>query len=160
YQRHEDLTWKRLSSALDAEGVEKSEPVLKMRHLHTAFTNGPLVADGFVSRRQDMTVLCVKRTDVNYDVLDRFASPLCDTPELRKRLLKLRGTDGPKPDPMTPTKPIDEATRASLALMLRALEDDAERASVSHNASRQLLFASGLLPTNVAAPEWIQFGMG
>jgi hypothetical protein len=47
-----------------------------------------------------------------------------------------------------------------LALMLRALEKEAELATISHDASRQLLFASGLLPRNVAVPEWILFGMG
>ncbi|MGH7172033.1 MAG: DUF1570 domain-containing protein, partial [Gemmataceae bacterium] len=47
-----------------------------------------------------------------------------------------------------------------LALMLKVLEQEAELATVSHDASRQLLFASGLLPRNVAVPEWILFGMG
>jgi hypothetical protein len=47
-----------------------------------------------------------------------------------------------------------------LALMLKALQQEAALATVSHEASRQLLFASGLLPHNVAVPEWILFGMG
>jgi hypothetical protein len=31
---------------------------------------------------------------------------------------------------------------------------------MSHEASRQLSFASGLLPSKVNVPEWLQFGMG
>jgi hypothetical protein len=41
----------------------------------------------------------------------------------------------------------------------KALEDEAERATLSHEAIRQLLAASGLLPRQVAAPEWIQEGL-
>ncbi len=48
----------------------------------------------------------------------------------------------------------------TLALLMKALEDESERAGVTNDASRQLLFASGLLPRGVAVPEWLQFGMG
>ena len=43
---------------------------------------------------------------------------------------------------------------------MKVLESDAERMTVSHNASRQLAYAAGLLPRNVVAPEWVQFGLG
>jgi len=56
--------------------------------------------------------------------------------------------------------PEDRAYAGMLALLMKALEDEAERAGVSHDAGRQLLFASGLLPRGVAVPEWAQFGMG
>ena len=48
----------------------------------------------------------------------------------------------------------------SLALLLKAMEHDSELSSTSHDAARQLLYASGLLPRNVLVPEWIEFGMG
>jgi Protein of unknown function (DUF1570) len=47
-----------------------------------------------------------------------------------------------------------------MALLLKVMETDSERTGVSHDASRQLIYGAGLLPRNVAAPEWIQFGMG
>jgi hypothetical protein len=47
-----------------------------------------------------------------------------------------------------------------MALLMRVMEDDAELAAVSHDGTRQLLYASGLLPRGVAAPEWAQFGLG
>src|SRR5262249_28836016 len=46
------------------------------------------------------------------------------------------------------------------ALFLKALEIDSDRATISHDATRQLLTAAGLVPRNVAVPEWVQFGMG
>src|SRR5205814_2459073 len=42
---------------------------------------------------------------------------------------------------------------------LKALEEDAEVAAVSHEGTRQLIAASKLLPRTVAAPEWVEFGM-
>src|SRR5205807_1275457 len=55
--------------------------------------------------------------------------------------------------------PLAKAEVQTGALVLRAMEIDGERAAITHNATRQLLFASGLLPRNVAAPEWLQFGL-
>ena len=46
----------------------------------------------------------------------------------------------------------------TLALLERALQEDAEVASVTHEGTRQLLAATGMLPRNVAVPEWLQFG--
>jgi hypothetical protein len=153
--RHEAFTYRR---QLPPDTPRRGEVTSPLRHEHTAYSTGPLVADGFVVRRQELAVLCARRTDATYDVPDRFATGLLDTPE-RKKLLKLRSGEIPrKTDGQA--RALEDVNRATLALMLRALEEDGERAGVSHNASRQLLVASGLLPGNVAAPEWIQFGMG
>ena len=56
--------------------------------------------------------------------------------------------------------PGDRPYAGTLALLTKALEDESARASVSQDATRQLLFASGLLPRNVTVPEWVQFGVG
>jgi hypothetical protein len=48
----------------------------------------------------------------------------------------------------------------AMGLAMKALEADAERWTVSHFASRQLAYAAGMLPQHVAAPEWIQHGLG
>ena len=58
------------------------------------------------------------------------------------------------------TPAVSLAQADTLALLMKALEDESERAGVTNDASRQLLFASGLLPRGVAVPEWLQFGMG
>jgi hypothetical protein len=102
-----------------------------------------LVADGFHARRDNLAIFSANRLDEPYQALKDFVKPELakhDTTQL------LRG----KGDPQAQTA----------MLMLRALEDDAELAAVSHEGSRQLLAASGLLPRAVSAPRWIQFGMG
>jgi hypothetical protein len=145
--RHDALTWKRPKSSL--EGVDDKS--MRWRHQHCTFTTAPIVADGFLVRRTDLAVLCYKRTDTTYEVLDSVSQ--ADDP---KRLLKLQPKDRPKPD----EDEANEIKKATYALLLRELEEEGERAGVSHNASRQLLFATGLMPRNVAVPEWIQFGVG
>ena len=56
--------------------------------------------------------------------------------------------------------PVAKVYLAELALLQNVSESDGERASITHNGTRQLVYASGLLPSTVAAPEWLQFGMG
>jgi hypothetical protein len=46
------------------------------------------------------------------------------------------------------------------ALVLKAMEVESLKHTINHDASRQLLYAAGLLPPNVSAPEWFLFGMG
>jgi hypothetical protein len=47
----------------------------------------------------------------------------------------------------------------TLALAIRSLQEDAALAAVSHEGARQLIAAVGILPRNVIAPEWVQFGL-
>src|SRR5207244_97163 len=47
----------------------------------------------------------------------------------------------------------------TLVLVEKAAQTEAERATISHAATRQLLFATGLLPRHVDVPEWIQYGL-
>jgi hypothetical protein len=102
-----------------------------------------LVSDGFYARRDNLAIFSANRLDESYQALKDFVKP-----ELAKydpaQLLKAKG------DP-----------RAGTALlMLKAMEEDAERAAVTHEGSRQLLAASGLLPRAVTAPRWVEFGVG
>jgi hypothetical protein len=152
FSRHEALTFKRMKSALDTpDGKDPRDESLLWRHQHSTYSNGPIVADGFVARRPALAVLCVKRTDQTFHSLDK----VFDTPESTKKMMKLTLNDRPRPDADEP----DKIRRYTYALLLKSMEEDGERAGVSHNISRQLLFVSGVLPTNVAVPEWIQFGL-
>src|SRR5262249_21080436 len=45
------------------------------------------------------------------------------------------------------------------ALLLKTLEFDAERSAVTHDATRQLLYATGTLNKNGVTREWFQFGV-
>jgi hypothetical protein len=117
---------------------------------HKALASGPVVVDGFYARRENLAVMSSKRLDESYDALSKYYQSWEDKGFRRADILL-------KP-PKTDLQSVAEAQM--LALMLKSMEKEAELATVSHDASRQLLFASGLLPNNVAAPEWLLFGMG
>ncbi|HEY7426273.1 MAG TPA: DUF1570 domain-containing protein [Gemmataceae bacterium] len=122
---------------------------------HKALASGPVVVDGFFARRENLAVMSSKRLDESYDALNKYYQTWEDKGLHRGEVLLK--------NPKTLRAASDLTTLADaqmLALMLRALEKEAELATVSHDASRQLLFASGLLPSNVAVPEWLLFGMG
>ncbi len=137
--------------------------------LHKILTSGPVVVDGFFARRESLPVMHSQRSDDPYKALTTFWENWKGKGYQRLQLLQNKNSGVPKngvpqniraaamPD-LTALVNIAEAQM--LALMLVALEQEAELATVSHGASRQLLFASGLLPRNVAVPEWILFGVG
>jgi len=124
------------------------------RRTQKILTSGPVVVDGFFARRENTSVMSSKRQDESYDALLKYYQVYEDKGLHRSEILLPKA---PKHAQILPEK-YSEAQM--LALMLRALEKEAELATISHDASRQLLFASGLLPKNVAVPEWILFGMG
>jgi hypothetical protein len=114
----------------------------------------PLVSGGYYSRPENVAVVSFKRIDPKYDLLTAHCTNVDiwngKTPE---QWLTARW------DP-TPAQMASKSQATSFAMMAKLMEDDAERASISHNVSRQLVIASGLLPRGVAAPEWVQFGLG
>ena len=143
--------------------------------LHKILTPGPLVVDGFFARRENLVVMYSQRQDDPYKALSGFWENWKAKGYQRSELLQNKNTTGvPKlgvpPNVWQaaaamnqtgdPTPLINIVEAQMLALMLKALEEEADLATVSHLASRQLLFASELLPRNVAAPEWILSGMG
>jgi hypothetical protein len=114
--------------------------------MHDIFGDPPLVADGFVARRDNLAVLSAQRRDDLYESLRSTAETTFRDMD-PGTLLKGRN------DPKT----YDAQT---MALLLKALDEDGELATVTHEGPRQLLAASGLLPRDVEIPQWIQFGMG
>jgi hypothetical protein len=139
--------------------------------LRKILTAGPVVVDGFFARREDLVVMHSQRQDDPYKALSTFWENWKSKGYQRYEILQSTNNQG-RPKNGVPqnvkeqlalgdvTALVSIAEAQMLALMLKALEQEAELATVSHNASRQLLFASGLLPRNVAVPEWILFGMG
>jgi hypothetical protein len=139
--------------------------------LHKILTSGPLVVDGFFARRENLAVMHSQRQDDPYKALSTYWENWKGKGFMRFELLQNKNTSG-VPKGGVPQNVLLGAQTGNLsalvgiaeaqmlALMLKALEQEAELATVSHEASRQLLFASGLLPRNVAVPEWILFGMG
>ncbi len=143
--------------------AEERQPALltakapEFQRTRDSLTDPPVVADAFFARRPNLTVFCDRPLDPLYDMLDKASDPIWRHGNfVRQELVTGKEFAGyPKG-----TRVEDIAYADTLALLMKALEDETERAGVTNDASRQLLFASGLLPRGVAVPEWIQFGMG
>jgi hypothetical protein len=128
---------------------------------HKIFESTPLVDDGFFARRENLVVLSQMRIDTPYLALVKRDESLWTEWGLDRDQM-LRGK--------IPTKQklakfgenaSDKLTEAhTMALLEKALEEDAELAAVSHDGTRQLIAAAGLTTPGVVVPEWIQFGMG
>jgi hypothetical protein len=128
--------------------------------LREQFASAPLVTDGFFSRHQNLVVLSPDHLDEAYEALETSTrGHWQDTYDRRKILLKPVAVKPVLGQPRL-ADPAKTANLALDALMLKTMEKQGERAAISHNASRQLVYALGLLPRNVAAPEWVQFGVG
>jgi hypothetical protein len=122
------------------------------------FDGGTLVADGFTTRRDNLTILSRERLDKEYKALSAYVGPQM---QIYDKDALLKGNPGAKAQ----SRPAGDYRReyhlaSTFALMLRSLEADSELASITHEAPRQLLSAIGLTQRNVFAPEWLQFGMG
>jgi hypothetical protein len=109
----------------------------------------------FVGRREGLAVFSGKRRDDLYRMLERSTDAYW-TQVTRSEVLKT--PDGAFPRGMEPAKKLEIQMSA---LLMAAMERDGERAASTHEGTRQLLYASKLLPSSrVVTPEWLQFGLG
>lgn len=119
--------------------------------------SGPKVVDGFYAPRDKLMVLSTRRTDASYDLVAKMAESLFKNGMEPQRMV--RGLN-PTPTPgQTPPSQEQWFQAQEFALVLKHFDMEGERATISHDATRQLLYATGLLPRNVVAPEWLQFGL-
>jgi Protein of unknown function (DUF1570) len=121
------------------------------------------VAGSFFARRENLPIFLSKRNDPTYTKLSVAASEQIEQHD-HQYLLTGKRSKPLKQDLMSKIEQLklsqteDEARVR--ALSLKTLEVEWEKTSTSHLTGRQMLFASGELPSNVNVPEWIQFGMG
>ncbi len=124
----------------------------KFQEVHKkVFGDLPLGGDGFYAPRSGLAVYSGERLDPLYRALVEVTMPYAG-PGLRGSLL--RGDSG------SLMKDKEHLCSQTAALMLRAMDADSELASVSHDATCQLVTASGLLPRGVVAPQWLEAGIG
>ncbi len=124
---------------------------------HVLFDQVPMVADGFTARRDNVVILSTRRTDEAFNTLVRNNTQLWTEHRLKghdllndPKMLQRRGKDvGATKIPVLQT----------LALLQEAMQEESEHATVTHECVRQLEAASGLIPRNVNAAEWAQFGL-
>jgi hypothetical protein len=116
-----------------------------------------LVADGFLARRENLAVFSLQRIDPASDALDKNTVTLWAELD-RNSVLHNKFPTARKFNEYR-QNPFLRAEVETIALLQRALEEDSEIATVTHEGTRQLLAATGLMPRNVAAPQWDQFGL-
>jgi len=129
--------------------VDQPSEFLKQR---AVLEDEPLVTDGFYANRDNVAVFSSQRVDSSYTVFSRQVQAIYSQGYERQGLID--GTAVRKQ-----TLPHAEYARfQTMALLDKLLEEEAERASISHEGSRQLFVASGLIPRSVVPPQWAQFG--
>jgi uncharacterized protein DUF1570 len=124
---------------------------------HDFWGNQPTCTDGFTPRRDNLIVLAATRLDENYQVFEKNAQELFSRRKLSKEELIL-GTVWDRAEAKNNVSEV--AAVQTLTLMQKAMEEESEKASITHEATRQLLFATGMLPRFVNVPEWVQSGIG
>ena len=122
------------------------------------FDDCQMVADGFYARRDNLAVFSAKPMDEGYSSLEEVSKTWLPKWK-REDLLKGDKTFSDKDRRRGAASFDEKAFFETVALIFQAKEAESELASVSHEGTRQLIAAIGLLPRNVEAPEWIDFGM-
>ncbi len=130
------------------------EAAAQFRKQNKDFDALPVFYDSFYSPRHNLVVFSGTRTDKPYEALLRLKEPFLKHFDLPVVL------DAKRPKFPTNANLLDKYNAQSLALLIRALNEDGEVAAVAHSGTRQLLVASGLLPRHVRLPQWVQAGMG
>jgi hypothetical protein len=125
------------------------------QHLRNDIFDDPVtVADGFYSERDNLAVFSAKRLDQGYDALSKICKNIWNLTQLSEEdLLKGKGLK------LGPVYFNESAKAQTLTLVLKAMEEDGERATTTHSGTRQLIATLGLLPRSVVAPQWIDFGV-
>jgi hypothetical protein len=122
-----------------------------------------LVSDGFYAPRDNVVVFSTQRTDEAYNMFVQQTQTYWAHGWKRDDLLKGKeAPEGAKKEAGSKKELMqrDLPRMQTLALLEKALEEEAELAAVSHEGSRQLAIASGLISHTVEMPEWIGFGIG
>jgi len=135
--------------------TEKADHFQKLRRHLTA---GPVLADSFFARREGLAVFGGQRDDSAYNSLTIKSRDYWASGFSREKVITGNPREGIPRSLASNQNAI--FTARNYALLLKALENEWEETATSHEASRQLVYTSGLLPAKVVAPEWLLFGMG
>lgn len=114
----------------------------------------PLVTDGFFAARDNVVVFSTQRLDMASQMFGRQMQALYQQGWDKEKLLK-----GEASGLLAGKTPDEKYRMMTLALLDRAMEEEAERAAVSHEGTRQILVGCGLQKATVVMPDWMQFGM-
>lgn len=144
---------KRLMAVVESANEQPSDAYLKqVKRLEAR----PIHRGSALAPRQNVIVFAGSRIDQPYEVLTRSTEKMWAEYD-PDGIIAYKPSGFPRGVPYI-SGPSFEAQ--SLALLTKALKDDAEVAAATFDGTRQLLAGAELLPGNVAAPQWIHAGMG
>jgi hypothetical protein len=123
---------------------------------HAWWGNEAHVADGFTPRRDNIVILSARRLDEDYTTLEKNTHQLWSKAGIHRDDLVSGAVWKQK---KARENMFGIAAVQTLALMQHAMEDEAEKAAISHEATKQLCYASDVLPRYVNVPDWLQFGL-
>jgi hypothetical protein len=123
------------------------------------FDNIPLVGSGFTAPRDNVVVMASRRLDPVYSHLEETNSTLWSTYSINQDLLLTDFVTALK-QPMVQLKGKEMPDWQSKAVCQKAMDEETELMTLSHEGVRQLVAATGLLPRNVATATWAKFGLG
>jgi hypothetical protein len=134
---------------------------------HQQWGQVPMVADGFTPRRDNIMVLAAKAR-VKDPVYHEFIKVLNEKIVEANAKLQPYKISISREDLLSgKVNEMKGAGQAAIfigaaqnaVLLAKALEDEAERATISNEAIRQLLTASGMFPRTVQVPDWAVEGI-
>jgi hypothetical protein len=120
------------------------------------FNHIPMVDSGFTAQRDNVVIVASRRTDEAFSTLQynnhmRWENYKVSPKELLldTNIFKHRGGEIGKEIPIMQT----------MALLQKAMDEEGEMTTLSHEGIRQLVAATGILPRTVATAEWARFGL-
>lgn len=121
--------------------------------IYQAFDAPLREGDGFLARRENLGIFSLTPIDEFYELLSKSSNQHWTVEKWSMpELLAGRFKTGEKPD--------DSAYMQEIALVLKAMQDECELASITRVGSQQLCGALGLLHGSVSVPLWLQSGLG
>jgi hypothetical protein len=120
------------------------------------FNYVPMVAGGFTAQRDNVVITASRRTDEAFSTLQYLNRMKWDTAKVTQKELLT--------DPKIWDRRMSEIGKEipmmqTLALVQKAMEEEGEMTTLSHEGIRQLVAATGMLPRTVATAEWARFGL-
>jgi hypothetical protein len=124
---------------------------------HKLFDSKDIVADGFYDQRDNLAFLSQTRLDTPSLALTQRNQELWSKFSFDDML---KGTTAVKD---RDTRHLYDANTIAavhtVALLQKTQDTDGQRTAISHDGTRQLIVAAGLVPRGVEVPQWLDFGM-
>ncbi len=121
------------------------------------FEVGDLISDGLYARQENLTVFAPTRLDEGWRLFNQEMRDIYQKHQVD--LLKGQFPDFGKFPEDLQVKATQVARAQIFALVEAALQEESEIAVATHQGTLQLFTATGLLPRNTAAPDWLRFGL-